>query len=111
MERQKVSRRLALRLGLMTTAAAALLPRRSLADTLKQRLPWAAGAADRPARIDTRPFYLFFAADEAAFVEAAAGRLIPDDETGPGAREAGVPLFIDRQLAGPYGAGDHFYLA
>ena len=111
MERQKVTRRLALRLGLMTSAAAALLPRRSFADTLKQRLPWAAGAADRPDRTDTRPGYLFFTTDEAAFVEAAAGRLIPEDETGPGAREAGVPRFIDRQLAGPYGAGDHFYLA
>jgi gluconate 2-dehydrogenase gamma chain len=111
MDRQGVTRRLALRLGLMTSAAAALLPRRSLADTLKQRLPWAAGAADRPDRIDTRPFYIFFTADEAAFVEAAAGRLIPDDATGPSAKEAGVPRFIDRQLAGPYGGGDHFYLA
>jgi gluconate 2-dehydrogenase gamma chain len=111
MDRQGVTRRLALRLGLMTSAAAALLPRRSLAEALKQRLPWAPGAADRPGRIDARPGYLFFTADEAVFVEAAAGRLIPDDATGPGAKEAGVPRFIDRQLAGPYGAGDHFYLA
>ena len=28
----------------------------------------------------------------------------------PGAFEAGVAVFIDRQLAGPYGQGDHFYL-
>jgi gluconate 2-dehydrogenase gamma chain len=111
MDRQGVTRRLALRLGLMASAAAALLPRRSLADTLKQRLPWVAGTADRPDGVDTRPFYLFFTADEAAFVEAASSRLIPDDSTGPGAKEAGVPRFIDRQLAGPYGAGDHFYLA
>jgi hypothetical protein len=66
MDRQGVTRRLALRLGLMTSAAAALLPRRSLAETLKQRLPWAAGAADRPDRIDARPGFLFFTADEAA---------------------------------------------
>jgi gluconate 2-dehydrogenase gamma chain len=107
---QSVTRRLALRLGLMASAAAALLPRHSLADTLKQRRPWAPGTADRPDRIDSRPGYVFFTADEAGFVEAACARLIPDDATGPGAKEAGVPRFIDRQLAGPYGAGDHFYL-
>jgi gluconate 2-dehydrogenase gamma chain len=36
--------------------------------------------------------------------------LIPNDELGHGALEAGVPRFIDRQLAGPYGQGDHFNL-
>jgi gluconate 2-dehydrogenase gamma chain len=110
MAHEGVTRRLALRLGLMASAATALLPGRLSAEALKQRLPWAPGAADRPDRIDTRPGYLFFTAAEAAFVEAASRRLIPNDETGPGAVEAGVPRFIDRQLAGPYGGGDHFYL-
>lgn len=105
-----VTRRLALRLGLMASSAAALLPTRLSAEELRQRLPWAPGTADRPDRTDTRPGYLFFTAAEAAFIEAAARRLIPDDATGPGAVEAGVPRFIDRQLAGPYGGGDHFYL-
>jgi gluconate 2-dehydrogenase gamma chain len=45
---------------------------------------------------------------KAAFIEAAVARLIPSDSTGPGAVEAAVPRFIDRQLAGPYGSGDHF---
>jgi gluconate 2-dehydrogenase gamma chain len=53
----------------------------------------------------------FFSADEARFVEAAAARLIPVDELGPGALEAGVPRFIDRQLAGAYGAGARLYRA
>lgn len=57
-----------------------------------------------------RPGYLFFTPAEAAFVEAAAARLIPDEPPGPSALDAGVPRFIDRQLAGPYGAGDRFYL-
>ena len=78
--------------------------------TLRRRLPWAAGVADRPDRLDERPGYLFFTAEEAAFIEAAVARLIPKDELGPGALEAGVPRFIDRQLAGPYGQGDHFNL-
>ena len=40
---------------------------------------------------------------EAAFIEAALARLIPADELGPGAKEAGVSFFIDQQLAGAYG--------
>ena len=35
---------------------------------------------------------------EAAIVQAAAARLIPTDDLGPGATEAGVVYFIDRQL-------------
>src|SRR5262245_3806819 len=33
-------------------------------------------------------------------VEAFVDRLIPSDENGPGARECGVPTYIDRSLAG-----------
>ncbi len=65
---------------------------------------------DKPSPADPLSGYLFFAPAEAAFVEAAAARLIPMDELGAGALEAGVAVFIDRQLAGPYGQGDHFYL-
>src|SRR6185503_12564017 len=71
---------------------------------------WAADRSDRPLRRDERPGYIFFSPAEAAFVEAAAARMIPSDSTGPGAIEAEVPRFIDRQLAGPYGEGDRFYL-
>ncbi len=39
---------------------------------------------------------------QAAIVEAAAARLIPTDDTGPGATEAGVVYFIDRQLYGEH---------
>jgi gluconate 2-dehydrogenase gamma chain len=70
-----------------------------------------AGACSRggqePAR--TRPQYVFFTADEAAIVEAAVARLIPADDAGPGALEADVPIFIDRQLAGAWGAGEQLY--
>jgi gluconate 2-dehydrogenase gamma chain len=33
----------------------------------------------------------------------------PSDATGPGAKEAGVVIYIDRQLAGPYGADKYRY--
>src|SRR4051812_47485145 len=61
-----------------------------------------AEAADAPARRaadGARQPYVFLARAEAAFVEAAVARLIPSDGNGPGAIEAGVPAFIDRQLA------------
>ena len=53
----------------------------------------------RPVRIPLR----FFSETEALIVAAAACRIFPSDDASPGAREAGVAIFIDRQLAGPYG--------
>lgn len=53
--------------------------------------------------------YLFFNAPEAAFIEAAVDRLIPPDEVGPGAVQAAVPMYIDRQLHGAWGAGERLY--
>jgi gluconate 2-dehydrogenase gamma chain len=68
-----------------------------------------AAAIPLPAPAQPPPAYSFFNASEAAFVEAAVARLIPRDELGPGALEAGVPAFIDRQLAGAWGAGERLY--
>src|SRR5229473_2033130 len=53
--------------------------------------------------------YLFFNAEEVAFVEAAVARLIPADDQWPGALEAGVPNFIDKELNGAWGAGERLY--
>jgi gluconate 2-dehydrogenase gamma chain len=54
--------------------------------------------------------YTFFTAPEAAFIEAAADRLIPADELTPGGTDCGVAVFIDRQLAGAWGSGDRTYM-
>lgn len=43
----------------------------------------------------------FFTPDEARLVEAVSEQIIPAD-TDPGAKDAGVVVFIDRQLVGPY---------
>src|SRR5580693_8805309 len=51
----------------------------------------------------------FFTAAEAKIVAAAAARIFPSDDAGPGASEAGVVIYIDRQLAGPYGRDKHRY--
>jgi gluconate 2-dehydrogenase gamma chain len=53
--------------------------------------------------------YSFFTAPEIRFIEAAAALLIPADELGGGAREAEVPIFIDWQLAGSFGANAWTY--
>jgi len=67
-------------------------------------------AQDKPAaaqkiRIPLR----FFTEGEALIVAAAVARIFPTDESGPGATEAGVTVFIDRQLAGPWGRDRHRY--
>ena len=46
---------------------------------------------------------VYFKADEWVFIRAACARLIPSDGDGPGAIEAQVPVFIDKQMAGDFG--------
>jgi gluconate 2-dehydrogenase gamma chain len=45
----------------------------------------------------------YFNTFQAEIVNAAAGRIVPTDDNGPGAVEAGVVYFIDRQLSASYG--------
>jgi gluconate 2-dehydrogenase gamma chain len=59
----------------------------------------------KPIRIPLR----FFSRSEAELVAAAAARILPSDASGPGAREAGVAIYIDRQLAGPWGRDERRY--
>ena len=72
--------------------------------------------------LDRKPFRLFAQSEqsvriplrfltqpEALIVAAAASRIFPSDETGPGAQEAGVAVYIDRQLAGPWGRDRYRY--
>jgi gluconate 2-dehydrogenase gamma chain len=51
----------------------------------------------------------FFTEEEALTIAAAAARIFPADESGPGANEAGVVIYIDRQLASAYGRDHHRY--
>jgi gluconate 2-dehydrogenase gamma chain len=71
-------------------------------------MPWRAGVADEPhygLEAGT-----FLSSEERTALDAFTSRLIPSDETGPGAREADVLTFIDRQLAGFYGRGQRWYM-
>src|SRR5260370_35083585 len=62
----------------------------------------------RPTRVHAQEKTLkvplrFFTQEEALDVAAAAARIFPSDESGPGANEAGGVIYVDRQLAGPDG--------
>jgi gluconate 2-dehydrogenase gamma chain len=93
------------RIFLKVSGAGALLPAgtQALAPTGTQPAPQAGQGGQGEGG------YLFFNAPEAAFIEAAVVRLIPPDEIGPSAMQAGVPVFIDRQLNGAWGAGERLY--
>ena len=97
------------RRGLIAGSAAVVGAAPVTARTISGEMPWAPGKADIPDIVHPGPDQ-FFTADEAAFIKAAVARLIPSDEVGPGAVDAGVPTFIDRQLAGAYGRGAGWYM-
>ena len=85
-----------------------ILPAKSLGGLLLYTL------AGEPLRLqaqngDVKVPLRFFTNGEARTVQAACERIMPSDDTGPGAREAGVVIYIDRQLAGPYGKDKYRY--
>lgn len=104
------NRRQMLTAGVLVGSAAALdVSDRAQARSISGQVPWQEGQANKP-DIAKPGTYLFLTAAEAAFLDAALSRLIPKDELGPGAKEAGVTFFLDRQLAGPYGEASHWYM-
>jgi gluconate 2-dehydrogenase gamma chain len=114
--RRHVSRRELLALGAAagsTAAAEALSHHDGLlggpSRTYTNALPWDDGLTDAPdAAVGGGWRYLN--SGEIGFLTAAVDRLIPADPTGPSASEAGVVVFLDRQLDGDYGKGIRFYL-
>lgn len=55
------------------------------------------------------PAYGYLTQPEIRFLDAAVARLIPEDELGPGAKEAGVTHFIDQQLVSAWGTHGRNY--
>ncbi len=63
-----------------------------------------------PAAKNSEPeTWLALTATEAAFLSAVADTMIPADELSPSGTDCGVVTYIDRQLAGAYGAGAKWY--
>jgi gluconate 2-dehydrogenase gamma chain len=100
------------RRDLLTSTAAAFFvlgANAAMARTIQGRLPWAPDTAVPPMPSSLSGWY-FFTELEGAAVAAIADRLIPPDDGTPGGKQAGCAVFIDRQLAGSYGAAERFYM-
>jgi gluconate 2-dehydrogenase gamma chain len=82
---------------------------RSSAAVIFDHLPWMPNAGIPPTAAVLGP-WLFFSGEEGRTVEALADRIIPPDPETPGGRDSGSAVFIDRQLAGPYGRRDGLYV-
>ena len=107
MDETRVSRRRLLTAGAAITAVPVAAAAAALGGA---DVPFKEGQANAPSVVDNPSGWTWFTDVEAAFITAATARLIPADDLGPGAVEAGVPTFIDRQLAGPYGRGERWYM-
>ncbi len=82
-----------------------------LAGGLDTREAFAAPVSVSDAATPSSPYVpTYFNAEEWRFIEAACARLIPQDENGPGALEAGVSEFIDRQMETAYGHAGLWYM-
>ena len=79
------------------------------ATIIKGGLPWKPGSADPPTAVTPGGWH-YFTPQEAKTVEAFVDRLIPPDPQTPGGKDIGCAVFIDRQLAGPYGRNENLYM-
>ena len=102
---EKVTRRLFVTsVGAATMAPTTVL----LSPTVHAAPPQAPPERTQPTQ-PAKTSYVFFDSEEALFIEAGCDRLIPADESGPGALGAGVPNYLDKQLGGAWGAGERLY--
>ena len=79
------------------------------ATIIQRQLPWAPNAGNPPDAARPGPWH-FFTSPEARTVEAIADRIIPPDPETPGGKDAGCAVYLDRQLAGPYGHNEGLYV-
>ncbi|MGO4003407.1 gluconate 2-dehydrogenase subunit 3 family protein [Pseudomonas fluorescens] len=89
----------------VVTVASTGLGMTALAATETSPSPKPPGA---PVTGDYQP--TFFTKEEWAFVQAVVSRLIPADDLGPGALEAGAAEFIDKQMNTPYATGALWFM-
>jgi gluconate 2-dehydrogenase gamma chain len=90
------------------TAILVLSTMNSRATVISGGLPWTPNAGSPPVPVRPGPWH-YFTSDEGRAVEALADRIIPSDPQTPGGKDSGCAVFIDRQLAGPYGRSDGHY--
>lgn len=78
------------------------------ASPIMRHLPWSPNGGNPPKPFQPGPWHYFSGAEGRA-MEAIADRIIPPDPDTPGGKDAGCAVFVDRQLAGPYGRKDGHY--
>ncbi|QHT60255.1 gluconate 2-dehydrogenase subunit 3 family protein [Paenibacillus lycopersici] len=69
------------------------------------------GKPAQSANRDYNQALMFFNQDQFLTAEAAAERIYPKDDSGPGAKELGVAFFIDHQMASAYGMNAREYMS
>ena len=97
------------RRALLAGVAALLLPGPVRAISISGGLPWSPNAGHPPQEVSPGGWH-YFTPEEGAAVEAIVDRLIPPDDRVPGGKDAGCAVFIDRQLAGPFGSSRGLYM-
>jgi gluconate 2-dehydrogenase gamma chain len=95
---ERISRR-----ALLAASAAAVTASCARPVRASGQVAWAPDAGSPPHQVTPGP-WTFFTPEEGATVEALVDRLIPPDPETPGGKDAGCAVFIDRQLAGPFGS-------
>jgi gluconate 2-dehydrogenase gamma chain len=81
----------------------------ALGASITGRLPWTPNEAYPPNLVRPGGWYILTPA-EAATLDAIVDRLIPPDDRTPGGKDAGCTVFIDRQLASPWGTYEWYYM-
>jgi gluconate 2-dehydrogenase gamma chain len=108
MSNNQEPRRRFLRQMLAVVPATSVATATALSETACSDPSHATPAAAQSSATPYSPAY--FTADEWRFLGAAVDRLIPADNLGAGALQAGVPEYIDRQMDTPYGHGKLWYM-
>ncbi|HWL80001.1 MAG TPA: gluconate 2-dehydrogenase subunit 3 family protein [Roseomonas sp.] len=94
---------------LLAATALVAFSSQAVARSVTGRLPWSPNEAYPPDVV--RPGgWLFLRPEEAATLDAIVSRLIPADDLSPSGKDVGCTVFIDRQLAGPYGTYEWLYM-
>lgn len=91
------------------TAAALCMSSISKAVTVRGELPWQPNPGEPPPFVKPGPWH-FFTPEEGGAIEVLMDRLIPPDPQWAGAKDAGCAVYLDRQLAGPYGSSEGLYM-
>ena len=105
--KEEVSRRDLLRSATVASAAVAATVTPAVVATAQAQTPAAAPVVNTTAASSVG--YTYFRPVDAAFFEALADHMVPADKLSPGGVDMGIPVFIDRALAGSWGKGDRLY--